>query len=1141
MKTKLSFIKLKAAKVFLLLLILFSFNAFSQTLVTYNFNNNVTPTGANAGINPFSLDYYDPVNAIIPNYFNNALQFVGSGDEVRFQFNGTNFSGLNVSFNGWAGALGFGGITVNIKAYLKVGAATEIEIADQDITANYIAYNEEPFSISLPTADNQANVQVRIVGTILDAFGLAFRGFGIDKLVLSSQSPKIQPYGYNTSNTLASIPENGFSATRYGTDFGIVNTDDTVLPNASTRVFRITNSGTAALQISGITFSGDSPEDFNWVTSPPTPAPSTPSASNALNSFPATVVIGASRDFVVKFNPSQEGKRSAILNILSNADPSPYSFFVEGRGATCKTEDLFIKRNTVETSQPADELLATTGDFKSISGTSLPNAHTASEAGLNTIRLYPNSNSTGNGSGNTYNLFTSPNTSWYIRNSTSNLNFTSTMEFGAVNVANEKGVYISFNLAAFSTATTTDFNNSDYVELQVLKPGTTGTDPSDWSSELRVRGGNAANENSRYSFAGGATASTFYDGDNAPLVFTNGNNLAGKNSKIQLKLPGSANFQNVIFRIVGYNSTLEKLWLIDDVAVYSANAVFRTYKSDGTWRDSGNNSVAAPDETTQTYKNFKTIFDANYTIPVAGLTICECEVNNNINLTIPPNTRLTVQTGITNLGNGSNFIVNDVANLIQVEDGAANNGDITAQKLFTFTVPYAPTPNRQQYNYVISPVVGQNLKTIYLGNPTTLFHIESTNNFGTSSGAYIPGRALAVKEPATSFVGANSVTAEFKGVPFNGELAYALAYTTSNSSVSHGYNLVGNPYPSNLDLQKLYDYNRGGFTNKNVIDPTFQFWDNRGNTQLTQQGSSYDGANYAKFNVINGTGVPAGGTAAPFNPNPPNPLPPARIPTQFVKVGTGFMVRAKNTANGQPLYFNNSMRSSDNTGPGFFGKEGSKDRFWLSFTTPTEMQFMNAVVYFPNGNNAYGLDDSDAFSSSERIYSIVDEHEIAIQGRAPFTLDDKVDLGFSAFVSGTHTISIYNKEGVFDNGQTIYLKDKQTGTITNLTENSYTFEANAGESTGRFEIIYKPETVLVTDSVVKDGLAVYRDGENFVIQSHKTIALVQVYDLSGKLITVLKANHKKAILDASFFIKGMYVLRIKTADGEIANKKIIKQ
>ncbi|MCZ2396147.1 MAG: T9SS type A sorting domain-containing protein [Chitinophagales bacterium] len=43
------------------------------------------------------------------------------------------------------------------------------------------------------------------------------------------------------------------------------------------------------------------------------------------------------------------------------------------------------------------------------------------------------------------------------------------------------------------------------------------------------------------------------------------------------------------------------------------------------------------------------------------------------------------------------------------------------------------------------------------------------------------------------------------------------------------------------------------------------------------------------------------------------------------------------------------------------------------------------------------------------------------------------------------------------------------------------------------------------------------------------------------MITVLKANNNQAVLNASFFTKGMYVLRIKTTDGEITNKKVVKQ
>src|SRR5690606_10343366 len=141
---------------------------------------------------------------------------------------------------------------------------------------------------------------------------------------------------------------------------------------------------------------------------------------------------------------------------------------------------------------------------------------------------------------------------------------------------------------------------------------------------------------------------------------------------------------------------------------------------------------------------------------------------------------------------------------------------------------------------------------------------EGTNTFFTSSGANITGRALAVKEPGKDAVTAAAVTAEFVGVPFNGILNYKLAYTTTRVGVTPGCNLVGNPYPSNIDLEKLDE------ANKSKIEPSFWLWDNRGNTILHQMGSGYTGDNYAKYNAKSRTGVAPGiSRSFPTNPNTP--------------------------------------------------------------------------------------------------------------------------------------------------------------------------------------------------------------------------------------------------------------------------------
>ena len=491
---------------------------------------------------------------------------------------------------------------------------------------------------------------------------------------------------------------------------------------------------------------------------------------------------------------------------------------------------------------------------------------------------------------------------------------------------------------------------------------------------------------------------------------------------------------------------------------------------------------------------------------------------------------ITVMNELINNLTADKVVIEDGANLLQVTDSppVVNSGSVRVEKLFTFTTPAEPTPNRQQYNYVSSPVIGGNLKDIYPGSPAALYHNQATNTFFTSSGANIIGRALALKEPSVTAAPAQTVTAAFSGVPFNGTLNYPLAYTTANASVSPGFNLVGNPYPSNIDLELLYEANQSN------IEASFWFWDNRGNTEFKQLGSAYTGDNYAKYNAVSGTGVGIGYKA----PNSPDDA--LRQPNKFVKVGTGFMVRALTGRNGQNLIFNNTMRSADNSGPSFFGKESLKDRYWLNMKTPAAMEFSNAVVYFDGGNQAFGPEDTRTFNSSDGIYTVVDEYKLAINGKPKFEVTDKVNVGLNMFASGNYTISLRKKEGIFANGQNIYLKDKQAGTVTNLSEGSYTFTASAGETTGRFEIIYQPETVLGTDGSAKDEVKVYRDGQDFVINSPtKKITGVEVYDTSGKLILKSSTNQSEVRLDGSHWINGIYVLKIHR-NGQITTKKVVK-
>lgn len=168
-------------------------------------------------------------------------------------------------------------------------------------------------------------------------------------------------------------------------------------------------------------------------------------------------------------------------------------------------------------------------------------------------------------------------------------------------------------------------------------------------------------------------------------------------------------------------------------------------------------------------------------------------------------------------------------------------------------------------------------------------------------------------------------------------------------------------------------------------------------------------------------------------------------------------------------------------------------------------------------------------------------HKLQIQGRKPgLDLDDVVPLGNKHYVSGTNTIALDDKNGIFANGQPIYLKDKLTGTVTNLQDKSYSFDSAEGEFTDRFEIIYKT-TLAVSENATKN-IAIFKDQSDFVIRTKNPVQNVEVYDMSGRMIQSSNIRNIAGTdirIDHSKLNKGVYVIRVNQ-DGQIFTQKVIK-
>lgn len=482
------------------------------------------------------------------------------------------------------------------------------------------------------------------------------------------------------------------------------------------------------------------------------------------------------------------------------------------------------------------------------------------------------------------------------------------------------------------------------------------------------------------------------------------------------------------------------------------------------------------------------------------------------------------------------FILGNDAIMLQNANAFNDNASIQVRRQFNLT------NDRLDYNFLSSPVFNQNLKAIYGGDdlyvPFVTVLNESTNFFVNAKPAdyAVQGKGFAVKEPILDYTGN---TAIFKGKPNNGD---DINIDITRFAINRGWNLIGNPYPSNLDLKAFYTENGSKMDNAE-----FRFWDNRVNKTYKQYGGNYIGYSYALFNAASGTngaGNPAPGGDAGDNSGPLGSTSSTNELFRYVKVGQGFLIRAKDIGVTAPVSFKNNQRVTLQPSRGFFGKEVPlDDLFRLQLISSDELYLTQTVVYFNGGNNAFGIEDSKHpnSSSSDAFYSFADDQKTIINGRSSFSPTDVVNLGTNHFVAGNYKIRAIDKVGVFENAQSIYLKDKLLNTITDITTEAYNFESAAGQFTNRFEIVYEQGAVLATGTSNLSKVEVFREAADFVVRSTaKKIDNIEIYDAAGRLVLTLASRSKEVHFNSETLVEGMYILKISTEDGEQVTKKIRK-
>lgn len=500
----------------------------------------------------------------------------------------------------------------------------------------------------------------------------------------------------------------------------------------------------------------------------------------------------------------------------------------------------------------------------------------------------------------------------------------------------------------------------------------------------------------------------------------------------------------------------------------------------------------------------------------------------NGSLTINSGTSVTIVNGLENNLSATAVLVENNANLIQLNDSNnINDGEITVKrnssplKRLDYTLWSSPVQGQELYDFSPATVsnrfynyntatdqysnaVGFDLEN--LAFPTGVVAPNGVNGNEKNKVQFETAKSYLIRIPYNHPSTATTWTGQFTGTPNNGDITYPL------STDLNGYNAVGNPYPSALDLEKFIDANI--LPSANNINGTLWFWRKTNNA-----------ANPVAYTTITKAGIASNENGVSY------------IDDKVISVGQGFIVKATSNT----LNFDNSMRSTI-TQDQFF-KQAPKNRYWIRLTNAAAVNFGEALVAYIDGATlAYdnGYDGLFINDTKTKLLTLAGDKEVVIQARPVFDAQDVLPMLFKTDVKGIYTINLSQAEGVFNKGQAIYLKDNLNNSLNDLSASAYTFSSEIGNFPNRFEIVYQKSLAVSNPTFNENQVIVYNKNQELTINSG-TVMMddVKVFDIQGRLL-YNKTNVNASEIKINTTTKNEILLvKITSKNKEIVTKKVI--
>ena len=494
-------------------------------------------------------------------------------------------------------------------------------------------------------------------------------------------------------------------------------------------------------------------------------------------------------------------------------------------------------------------------------------------------------------------------------------------------------------------------------------------------------------------------------------------------------------------------------------------------------------------------------------------------------LTIGQNKSLTVSGSVTN--NGA-LTMNSSSNQFSTMTAGSSSGTT-----YTYNRFVASTST---FDLISAPFSGQTFSDLLSNNSGVIY--DNSNDptqyaygpFDNDSGAYVQYDSD-TDGNQTMDAGLGFRT----GTDSGATLAFTGTFQTSNvtepislgSHATYGrWNLIGNPFPSYLDLYHFFDDN-----DSNIESGTY-------NAVYTYDGDDSNGSVWTTYNLSNVTA----------------------LGQYYIAPGQAFFVAASGSTN---VSFDTDMQSvsgGDDFLPGerrpnddSFGQNASSSNSKISLALSFDDSKYAATDIYLNTRASSGLDvgyDAGTFANqagSLGLYSFLadgshPETKLAIQAVSNNITDPVViPIGVNAQSGIDYTIKLKERpqqEGVF-----VYLKDKLDNSMTLLTDQDYSFNTSTDlQGDGRFEIHLSAFALSTFDIRKAPYSMIGLRGKVQVTGELSKGDVITILDLRGRTLAKQTVNSptQSATVQLNGVSKGVYIGKVENNIGQYNTKFILK-